>query len=365
MAPQKNSKAMPSMKDLQNLLETLEAEGGLAIGGGDGPANLDELYEDSYIYSVLHNKIMEDTVLVAHMSDELENDQDTESTPTPETTATESSTSSSSDNSDTSEKVSFKVLTLPKECYWGDDHESLGNQLLVRPGFDAVLSALLAAPSSSGAMYMAAGKRGIGKSCLAYYLFYKLFQAGHNVIISDPMFTNAFLNKTYHSCYSPHLEQHPALHEAITAASSSSSSPSSSPVTWWICDDGYLPIQGASCNMFVNATIPPSSSENKAEKEMEKLRKRGLPTPIQFQISKWTMDEAVAGALVALDMVPASPSSSQDPFTTPQKNLFAETYKKFKGNPRKMYGYLKPLWAASQDQQQQQQAKSTKASSKT
>ena len=33
--PKKQSQAMPSMKELQDLLAQLDAEGGLAIGGGE------------------------------------------------------------------------------------------------------------------------------------------------------------------------------------------------------------------------------------------------------------------------------------------------------------------------------------------
>lgn len=40
MAPPKQQK-MPSMKELQDLLAALDAEGGLAIGGGDGKYLID------------------------------------------------------------------------------------------------------------------------------------------------------------------------------------------------------------------------------------------------------------------------------------------------------------------------------------
>lgn len=50
MAPPKQQK-MPSMKELQDLLAALDAEGGLAIGGGDGKYLI-----DTFTMSMLRGK---------------------------------------------------------------------------------------------------------------------------------------------------------------------------------------------------------------------------------------------------------------------------------------------------------------------
>ncbi|KAG0289657.1 hypothetical protein BGZ96_006814, partial [Linnemannia gamsii] len=233
MAPPKQQK-MPSMKELQEVLAALEAEGGFAIGGGDESGNLDDLFEDSYFHAIIHNNVKQDSFEITNIS------TSTDTTAAPPTAPSTAQT--------------FETLTLPQECAWGDDHESLGSQLLVRPGYQSVLSAITSTsttPNDSQTIFMATGASGIGKSSLAYYLAYKLHAAGHGVVISDPMFTNALLDNQYFSCYSPHLEKHSAIHAAISTPPSPSTTASKKKPTWWICDDGFLPAKGTTCHVIV------------------------------------------------------------------------------------------------------------------
>ncbi|GJJ68738.1 hypothetical protein EMPS_01084 [Entomortierella parvispora] len=313
--PKKQSQAMPSMKELQDLLAQLDAEGGLAIGGGEdaGSANLDDLYDDSYFYSILHDTIKQDTIEISSGNN-----------------------SNSSDDASTESTKKFDILTLPEECSWGDDHESLGHQMLIRPGYEAVLAALTAASSKpDSSIFMAAGPVGVGKSCLAYFLAYKLFKAGHDVVISDPMFTNAFIDRTYYSCYSPHLDKHTAIHEAVMKAPSTTQTDR---CTWWICDDGYLPVKGAKCHMVVNTTS--------VDRDVDTIRKRKLAaTPVQFQIPTWTLDEIKVGLLVSLATAtdPASTEKAKT-VTKEQDQVLEGLYKKMKANPRKIFGWVKENW---------------------
>ncbi|KAG0047043.1 hypothetical protein BGZ83_007837 [Gryganskiella cystojenkinii] len=337
MAPPKkqSAPAMPSMKELQDLLAQLDAEGGLAIGGGEGAesANLDDLYEDLYFHAILHDTIEQGTIEI-----------------------TSPNTTKSSDNTTTSpttKTTKFDILSLPKECSWGDDHESLGHQMLIRPGYDAVLAALTGASTKSDhqAIFMASGAAGLGKSCLAYYLAYKLFKAGHDVVISDPMFTNAFIDRTYYSCYSPHLEKHSTIHEAIkrSAASSASAAPTSAEgrCLWWICDDGFLPIKGAQCHMVVNST--------QVDKDVDTIRKRKMnATPVQFQIPGWSLEEIKCGLLVSL-------ATSSDPATTEKANAVTQEqdqvleglYRRLKANPGKIFGWVKENWVVHEEQREE------------
>lgn len=245
---------------------------------------------------------------------------------------------SNSEEATTESTAKFDILTLPEECSWGDDHESLGHQMLIRPGYEAVLAALTSASSKPDtSIFMASGPVGVGKSCLAYFLAYKLFKAGHDVVISDPMFTNAFIDKTYYSCYSPHLDKHTAIHDAIMKAPSSASTQKGR-CTWWICDDGYLPVKGAKCHIVVN-----TSSVNK---DVETIRKRKLAaTPVQFQIPTWSLDEIKVGLLVSLATAtdPASTEKAKA-VTKEQDQVLEGLYKKMKANPRKIFGWVKENW---------------------
>ncbi|KAF9141695.1 hypothetical protein BGX30_004284 [Mortierella sp. GBA39] len=318
MAPPKKQK-MPSMKELQDLLATLDAEGGLAIGGGDEPANLDDLYEDSYFHAILHNNVKQDSFSIPSIPTPTSDDTTTTTTPSTPTTLT------------------FETLILPQECAWGDDHESLGRQLLVRPGYQSVLSAITSASSSSSTpqqtIYMATGGSGIGKSSLAYFLVHKLHAAGHNVVISDPMFTNALLDDQYYSSYSPHLEKHPSIHAAISTPPSSSKTKKP---TWWICDDGFLPIKGTNCHVIVTG-----STATTADKDTDTIRKKNkLVQPVQFQIPKWSLDEIKAGLLVSL----SSTSKDSPPMTKEQEAVLESLFKKFKGNPKKTFAWVKENW---------------------
>ncbi|KAG0031752.1 hypothetical protein BGZ81_000693 [Podila clonocystis] len=289
---------MPRMKELQDLLAELDAEGGLNIGGAENgePANLDDLYEDSYFHAILHKSVKESSIKVATNNENKDKEED------------EGEEEEKEDSKDTTtEPLTFNVLTLPRECSWGDDHESLGHQMLVRPGYAAVLTALTSAPASrpdgSPVIYMAAGSTGIGKSCLAYYLAFKLFELGHDIVISDPMFTNAFLQDQYYSCYSPHLTRHQAIFDAISSAPSSSSS--EKPI-WWICDDGYLPVRHTQCHVLVNTTTAVSGPSQK-------------------------------------DVDIESPESV--PSISPEQEAVLEgLFKKFKSNPRKIFGWVKTNW---------------------
>ncbi|KAK3825864.1 MAG: hypothetical protein J3Q66DRAFT_110664 [Benniella sp.] len=317
MAPR--NQRMPSMKELQDLLEALDAEGGLDIVGMDETesTNLDDLFEDSYFHAILHNNIQKDSI------------QLTADTP--------------------SETPCFEALTIPKECSWGDDHESLGSRLLVRPGYSAVMTALLGAtdPSTNSekpqSIFMATGSPGVGKSCLVYYLAYRLFEAGHDIVVSDPMFTNAFLDRQYYSCYSPHLEKHSAIFQAIFSAplssSSSTSSSSSKKSTWWICDDGFLPTKGTHCNIFI------TSSTTQAEKAVATMHKKHkLPMPVQFQIPKWSLDEIKAGLIVSLSTLPGPGPS----ITKEQEVVLQDLFVKFKGSPKKIFTWVKSHWVETE-----------------
>ncbi|KAH7059395.1 hypothetical protein BKA57DRAFT_444724 [Linnemannia elongata] len=317
MAPPKQQK-MPSMKELQDLLAALDAEGGLAIGGGDESANLDDLFEDSYFHAILHNNVKQDSFSISSISTSTPDDTTTTTTPSTPT-------------------LTFETLTLPQECAWGDDHESLGRQLLVRPGYQSVLSAITSASSSSSTpqqtIYMATGGSGIGKSSLAYFLVHKLHAAGHNVVISDPMFTNALLDNQYYSSYSPHLEKHPSIHTAISTPSSSSTTKKP---TWWICDDGFLPIKGTNCHVIVTG-----STATTADKDTDTIRKKNkLVQPVQFQIPKWSLDEIKAGLLVSL----SSTSKDSLAMTKEQEAVLESLFKKFKGNPKKTFAWVKENW---------------------
>jgi hypothetical protein len=303
-------------------------------------ANLDDLYDDSYFHPILHSNVQKEHLeLPTSQSSEQEKDTD--------------DGHAGSDNP-SPEILRFEVLTIPKECSWGDEHESLGSRLLVRPGYSAVLAAIQRVPdlgATTGnpqSIFMATGPPGIGKSCLAYYLVYKLFEAGHNVIISDPMFTNAFLDRQYYSCYSPHLDRHSHIFQAISSSSSTSSSAStSSPApskkaTWWICDDGFLPIQGTHCNVFV------TSSTTLAEKAVTTIHKKNkLVMPAQFQIPKWSMDEIKAGLIVSLSSIPgtgSSPGLADITIKKEQELVLQGLFTKLKGNPRKIFAWVRSNW---------------------
>ncbi|KAF9428656.1 hypothetical protein BGZ94_001577 [Podila epigama] len=365
MAPPKKSTKMPRMKELQDLLAELDAEGTLNQINGGEPVDLDDLFEDSYFHAILHNSVKESAIQVSSIHTE---------TTSKDKDDTKDSTPQQSDSDDTTSHP-FNVLTLPRECSWGDDHESLGHQMLVRPGYAAVLTALLSPPAvpasnseGSPVILIANGLPGIGKSCLAYYLVFKLFEAGHDVVISDPMFTNAFIQKRYYSCYSPHLSRHATIYEAIssastpapasntdatTSSSSSSSSASTSNSTlskplWWICDDGFLPIKNARCNVLVNTTATSSSSSSSSSSSgpsqkdlaIETIRKRKLGQPTVFQIPKWSLLEVKAGLLATLSESPASiPTISPE-----QDAVLASLFQKFKGNPRKIFKWIKSNW---------------------
>ncbi|KAF9189881.1 hypothetical protein BGZ50_000544 [Haplosporangium sp. Z 11] len=331
---QQQQQQMPSMKELQDLLAQLDAEGGLAIGGGDGAesANLDDLYEDSYFHAILHNNIQQGTIKVKHSNSSKDSTQDKVK---------------SQDQEQDIQTLSFTTLTLPEECSWGDDHESLGPQLLVRPGYAAVLTALLAPPSSSSpSIYMAVGPSGIGKSCLAYYLSYKLFEAGHNVVVSDPMFTNAFINREYYSCYSPHLEKHQNIFKAISTAPTPDRT-TSTKTTWWICDDGFLPIKGTQCQTIV------TSMTTSVDRDVETIRKKNkLALPVQFQIPAWSFDEIKAGSIVSLSTSahgtgPGLSSAALDAVTNEQEAYLETLFTKYKGNPRKIFTWIKENWVES------------------
>ncbi|KAG0086572.1 hypothetical protein BGZ93_008725 [Podila epicladia] len=324
---------MPRMKELQDLLAELDAEGGLNIGGAENgePANLDDLYEDSYFHAILHKSVKENSIKVA-TNNESKNKEEEE--------GEEEEEAEEESNDTTTEPLIFNVLTLPRECSWGDDHESLGHQMLVRPGYSAVLTALTSAPASrpdgSPVIYMAAGSSGIGKSCLAYYLAFKLFELGHDIVISDPMFTNAFLQDQYYSCYSPHLTRHQAIFDAISSAPSSL--PSEKPI-WWICDDGYLPVRHTQCHVLVTTTTTVSGPSQK-DVDIGTIRKRKLGEPTVFHIPKWSIDEIKAGLLATLSESPESvPSISPE-----QEAVLEGLFKKFKSNPRKIFGWVKTNW---------------------
>ncbi|CAO3573444.1 unnamed protein product [Mortierella alpina] len=355
MAPPKKEK-MPSMKELQDLLAVLDAEGSLALGGdGDDAesANLDELYEDSYFHAILHKNIQELSIAVAHTDSE----QDTaEQEPVPSGNQ-EGQQQKPRPSSATSE---FKVLQLFKECSWGDDHESLGSQLLVRSGYAAVLSALTQSSASTAqSIFVAAGSPGIGKSCLAYYLAYKLFEAGHDVVISDPMFTNALIDRQYSSCYSPHLEKHSVILQAITSAPFAAGSlTANKKATWWICDDGFLPIKGSKCHVVVN------SATSTVDKDIDVIRKKNkLPLPVQFQIPQWSLDEIKAGLLVSLASVTSS-GATPVAITKEQEAVLENLFSKYKGNPKKIFAWVKANWVSEGDSNQKSTKTKTQAKSK-
>ncbi|KAF9174222.1 hypothetical protein BGX20_000454 [Mortierella sp. AD010] len=339
---------MPSMKELQDLLAALDAEGSLSIGGGEESANLDDLYEDSYLYAILHNKVKQDTIEINAISTTATSSQeDTQETPPPST-------------------HSFDVLTLPKEYSWGDDHESLGAKMLVRSGYAAVLTALLSTSQTNQSpqtIFMATGSPGIGRSCLAYYLVYKIFEAGHDIVISDPMFTNAFVDKQYYSCYSPHLEKHTAIYQAISSTQPSSSPPSTpSPPqpkkpTWWICDDGFLPIKGTQCHVLV------TSATAQADKCIETVHKKHkLITPVQFQIPKWSLDEIKAGLIVSMSETGTGITDAS--ITKDQEVVLENLYKKFKGSPRKIFAWVNSNWVVETKSKAKSKTKTNSSKSK-
>ncbi|KAF9954734.1 hypothetical protein BGZ70_010476 [Mortierella alpina] len=356
MAPPKKEK-MPSMKELQDLLAVLDAEGSLAIGGGGDEtesANLDELYEDSYFHAILHRNIQELSIAVAHTDSK----QDTaEEKPVSSENQEEQQQETTRPSGTTTE---FKVLQLSKECSWGDDHESLGSQLLVRSGYASVLSALTQSSASTAqSIFVAAGSPGIGKSCLAYYLAYKLFEAGHDVVVSDPMFTNALIDRQYSSCYSPHLEKHSAILQAITSAPSAAGSlTANKKTTWWICDDGFLPIKGTKCHVVV------SSATSTVDKDIDVIRKKNkLPLPVQFQIPQWTLDEIKAGLLVSLGSVTSS-GATPVAITKEQEAVLESLFSKYKGNPKKIFAWVKANWVSDGDSSQKTNKTKTKTKSK-
>ncbi|KAK3843594.1 MAG: hypothetical protein J3R72DRAFT_440364 [Linnemannia gamsii] len=329
MAPPKQQK-MPSMRELQDLLEALDAEGGLNIGGGEESANLDDLFEDSYFYAILHKNVKQDSFDISSIAAAATQDN-TDTTTTAPTTLT------------------FETLTLPQECSWGDDHEILGPKLLVRPGYQAVLSAITSTPSSNDTatptqtIFMATGPSGVGKSSLAYFLVHKLFSAGHDIVISDPMFTNAFIDGQYYSCYSPHLEKHTNIHNALTAIPSvTTTTKDKKKPTWWICDDGFLPRKGTTCNVLVTG-----STSATVDKDVDTIRKKNkLALPVQFQVPKWSLDEIKAGLLVSMSL-----TSKDSPAMTKEQEVILETlFKKFKGNPKKTFAWVKENWTGPSPQ---------------
>ncbi|KAF9929102.1 hypothetical protein BGZ67_006586 [Mortierella alpina] len=345
---------MPSMKELQDLLAVLDAEGGLAIGGGGEEtesANLDELYEDSYFHAILHSNIQELSIGVAH-TDPRQDTAEEKSAPSQNQEEEQQETRPSG------ERTEFKVLLLPKECSWGDDHEALSSQLLVRTGYATVLSALTQSSASTAqSIFVAAGPPGIGKSCLAYYLALKLFEAGHDVVVSDPMFTNALIDRQYSSCYSPHLEKHSAIFQAITSVPSAAGSPTASKkATWWICDDGFLPVKGTKCQVVV------SCATSTVDKDIEVIRKKNkLPLPVQFQIPQWSMDEIKAGLLVSLASVTSS-GTTPIAITKEQEAVLESLFSKYKGNPKRIFAWVKANWVS--DGSSSQKSSKTKTKSK-
>ncbi|KAF9575333.1 hypothetical protein EC968_003384 [Mortierella alpina] len=356
MAPPKKEK-MPSMKELQDLLAVLDAEGSLAIGGDGGEdaesGNLDELYEDSYFHAILHHNIQELPINVTHTDSEHD-------TVEAKTVPSQNQEEPQQETRPSSATTEFKVLQLPKECSWGDDHESLGSQLLVRSGYAAVLSALTQSSASTAqSIFVAAGSPGIGKSCLAYYLAHKLFEAGHDVVVSDPMFTNALIDGQYSSCYSPHLERHSTIFQAITSAPSAAGSPTASKkATWWICDDGFLPIKGTKCLVVV------SSATSSVDKDIEVIRKKNkLPLPVQFQIPQWSLDEIKAGLLVSLASVISS-GTTPIAMTKEQEALLESLFSKYKGNPKKIFAWVKAHWVSEGSGSQKSSKSKGKSKSK-
>ncbi|KAG0350807.1 hypothetical protein BC939DRAFT_225571 [Gamsiella multidivaricata] len=348
MAPPKKEK-MPSMKELQDLLAALDAEGGLSIGGGEEDStNLDDLYEDSYFHAILHNTVTQDTLTLEP------------TTTAPPTTTSPSDHDQGQERSQQTSAPSFQVLTLPPERSWGDDHESLGPRLLIRPGYAVVLSALEQQPCQSQSIFMATASPGMGKSCLAYYLVHKLFQTGHDVVISDPMFTNAFINREYYSSYSPHLEKHSIISKAISTPSSSEGT--TKPL-WWVCDDGFLPIKGTRCNVLITSATTQSAKDSETV-----TKKNKLVTPIQFQIPKWSLDEIKAGMIVSLSTLDAGMGLTDFKITKEQEPVLEGLFQKFKGNPRKIFSWVKSNWvvaeetsAASGPNSGKRKAKSSKA----
>ncbi|KAF9913967.1 hypothetical protein BX616_009222 [Lobosporangium transversale] len=383
MAPPKKEK-LPTMRELQDLLAALDAGGDLSIGGTDRESgNLDDLYKDSYFHAILHRTIKLESILVSTSppisSLSLETEVPQSSINCNSTTESLPLSSSSTVPAPATQGFpkgtshQFDVLTLPEECSWGDDHESLAQRLLIRPGYATVLTALLSAPSTplpgaektldTQSIFLATGSPGIGKSCLAYYLFYKLFEAGHDVVISDSLFTNAFVDRTYYSCYSPHLERHPAILQAITASSiTAAATTAKAPKekrTWWICDDGFLPVKGTKCNVLVTCTTAQTGQYINTIR-----RKNKLPMPVQFQISKWTIDEIKAGLIVSL--ASTLPHSSAEPTIPKEQEAVLETLcKEYKGCPRSIFAWVMENWTDGVTPQSENTTERTKTKRKT
>ncbi|KAF9977644.1 hypothetical protein BGZ73_005360 [Actinomortierella ambigua] len=307
---------MPSMKELQELLAQLDAEGGLAIGAEDrnDTGNLDELYEDSYLHAILHNNVKEEKI----------------SSPFPH--------KESSSESDKLPPAMVEVLSLPANRFWGDDHEQLGSKLFVRNGFKLVISSLLSSPSASTSRtwMMATGAKGSGKSCLAYYLAYKLFKAGKDIIISDAMFTNALINKEYSSCYTPHIDRHPTVHAAVTSKAGDKSSQ-----LWWICDDGVAPVSGTTCNVFM------TSLASKADQLTEELTKqKKLPSPTVFAIQRWSLDEIEAALVTVPGWLDREDLKGyDDDELQAEREQWKQLYLTCKANPRKILGFARDKFA--------------------
>ncbi|KAG0238412.1 hypothetical protein BGW42_005645 [Actinomortierella wolfii] len=306
---------MPSMKELQELLAQLDAEGGLAIGAEDrnDTGNLDDLYEDSYLYAILHNNIKEEQF---PMPFSLEN--------------------AAEDNNESASMVD--VLSLPSGRFWGDDHEQLGSKLYVRNGFKLLTSSLLSSSTSSSSRtwMMATGSKGSGKSCLTYYLAYKLFQVGKNIIISDAMFTNALIDKEYSSCYTPHLDRHPTIHSAVTNKDNDKNSN-----LWWICDDGVVPVTGTTCNVFITCL---ATKADELKEELTKQKK--LPSPTVFAIPRWSLDE-VESALITVPgwLEREDLKEYDDADRQAEREQWKQLYLTCKANPKKVLSFARDKFA--------------------
>ncbi|KAF9167855.1 hypothetical protein DFQ26_002836 [Actinomortierella ambigua] len=324
---------MPSMKELQELLAQLDAEGGLAIGAEDrnDTGNLDDLYEDSYLHAILHNNVKEEQI-PAPFSPKEEGDNNVPSSPS------------------SSSSTVVDVLSLPADRFWGDDHEQLGSKLYVRNGFKLLISSLLSSSSSSSSRtwMMATGAKGSGKSCLAHYLAYKLFQAGKDIVISDSMFTNALINKEYSSCYTPHIDRHPTIHAAVTAKSGSSSAAEGdkkSEQLWWICDDGVVPVAGTTCNVFM------TSLANKADAVTEELTKqKKLPSPTVFAIPRWSLDEMEAALVTVPGWLDREDLKTYDDAELQaEREQWKQLYLTCKASPKKVLGFARDKFAPELD----------------
>ncbi|KAG0309931.1 hypothetical protein BGZ98_000019 [Dissophora globulifera] len=346
MAPNK-TKSMPSMKELQEVLAALESEGNITMGNQGEPAPLDELFDDSYFYHILHGNVKRESFEIAPVAKP--------PSATAQTNAGDEDDKSKDGalreltSTSTLATLKFEVITLPQGCSWGDDPDVYGARVLVRPGFTATLNALNLASSNQTSssspssppqlVFMAVGPRDIGRSSLCYYLVHEFFKAGQDVVFSDPIFTSALIDQKYYGCYTPQIDKHETIHRLVT------SQPSLKPV-WWICDDGWLPIKGTQCHVLV------TSLSNQADADWKTIhKKRKLPRAVQFHIPKWSSDEIKAGLIVTLANVSAKGDSSRtetvltDMSLDPeQESLLNGLYGRFQGNPRSTFEWAMLKW---------------------